>query len=149
MDLGRTTLYSWAPNHQGIDMNRCFPVGYVETKGTRNYNGTQPLQAFEAQHLRDFILNNQGSQNIIIDVHGWLNETIGNNEIGRFYRNEFGINNHINSYGKGYLINWARSIPNTRSMLLELPEIKSHQQLIDWQYVEKFNRATMNVLNNF
>ena len=25
---GRTTLYSWAPGNQGIDMNRCFPVGY-------------------------------------------------------------------------------------------------------------------------
>ena len=146
---GRTTVYSWAPGHQGIDMNRCFPVGYTRAYSERNYNGTQPMQAFEAEHLRDFILNHTGSKNIIIDIHGWLNETIGDNGIGSFYREQFGISKHIATYGNGYLIQWARTIPNTRSMLLELPEVKSHSELINRKYVDKFNRATLNLLKNY
>lgn len=145
---GRTTVYSWANGHKGIDMNRCFPVGYTSLRSERNYNGTAPLQAYEAQSLRDFILNNTGTQNIVIDVHGWLNETVGNNEIGSLYRNEFGISKHINTYGKGYLIQWARTIPKTKSMLLELPEVKSHNELVSKKYVDKFNKATINLLKN-
>ena len=146
---GRTTLYSWAGGHKGIDMNRCFPIGYTRAYSERNYNGTEPMQAFEAQHLRDFILNHTGKKNIIIDVHGWLNETIGDNEIGSFFRSQFGINKHIATYGNGYLIQWARTIPDTRSMLLELPEVKSHNELINKNYVNKFNRATINLMNNY
>ena len=146
---GRTTLYSWAPGNKGIDMNRCFSVGYKSTAVTRNYNGTAPFQAYEAEALRDFILKNVGNQNIVIDIHGWLNETMGNNDVGRYYREEYGIDKHIWSYGNGYFINWARSIPNTQSMLLELPEVYSHQELVNKQYVDKFNRATMNLLEKF
>ena len=146
---GRTTLYSWAGGHKGIDMNRCFPIGYTSTQSERNYNGTEPMQAFEAQHLRNFILNNTGSQNIVIDVHGWLNETLGNSYLGSFYRNQFGITKHIDAYGNGYFIQWARTIPNTRSMLLELPEVSSHQELIKKNYVSKFNKATMDLLKNY
>ena len=146
---GRTTVYSWANGHKGIDMNRCFPVGYTSLRSERNYNGTAPLQAYEAQSLRDFILNNTGTQNIVIDVHGWLNETVGNNEIGSLYRNEFGISKHINTYGKGYLIQWTRTIPKTKSMLLELPEVKSHNELVSKKYVDKFNKATINLLKKY
>ena len=146
---GRTTVYSWTNGHKGIDMNRCFPVGYTSLRSERNYNGTAPLQAYEAQSLRDFILNNTGTQNIVIDVHGWLNETVGNNEIGSLYRNEFGISKHINTYGKGYLIQWARTIPKTKSMLLELPEVKSHNELVSKKYVDKFNKATINLLKKY
>ncbi len=143
---GRTTVYSWAPENKGIDMNRCFPVGWTKLNSSRNYTGEQPLQAYEAEALREFILTNVGNENFVIDVHGWLNETIGNNELGSFYRDKFGISNHIGTYGKGYFIQWARSIPNTKSMLLELPEVKSHNELMQKGYVNKFNTATMNLL---
>ena len=146
---GRNTLYSWAPENKGIDMNRCFPVNYKSMSGDRNYNGTQPLQAFEAESLRNFILSNKGSQNIVLDVHGWLNETIGDNEIGKYYRNEFDISNHIGTYGSGYLIQWARSVPNTRAMLLELPEVQNHSQVVQRNYANKFINATMKILKDF
>jgi len=146
---GRTTVYSWAPGNQGIDMNRCFPVGYTRAYTARNYNGTEPLQAYEAQSLRDFILNNAGSQNIVLDIHGWLNETIGDDDLGRYYRNEIGISKHIGTYGNGYLIQWARTIPNTKSMLLELPEVKSHSQFLNMNLTEKFISATMKILEDF
>ena len=143
---GRTTLYSWAPGNKGIDMNRCFPVEYVKKEDSRNYNGTQPLQAFEAESLRDFILGNVGTKNIIIDIHGWLNETIGNNDIGRYYRNQYGITKHIPTYGNGYLIQWARTISNTRSMLLELPEVSNHNEVLNRNYAGKFINATIQLL---
>ena len=146
---GRTTLYSKASGHKGIDMNRCFPIGYKSLSGDRNYTGSQPLQAYEAQSLYDFISGHLGSQNIVIDVHGWMNETIGDDGIGWYYRNQFGISNHIGTYGNGYLIQWARSLPNTRSMLLELPQVWSHSQTVDWGYSDKFNNATMQILRDF
>ena len=146
---GRTTVYSWAPGNQGIDMNRCFPVGYTRAYSQRNYNGTEPLQAYEAQSLRDFILSNTGNQNIVIDVHGWLNETIGDNDLGQYYRNELGISEHIGTYGNGYLIQWARTIPNTKSMLLELPQVNSHTEAINMNLSGKFINATMKILEDF
>ena len=146
---GRTTVYSNAPNHQGIDMNRGFSAGFQRKTNARNYTGTAPFQAPEAAQLRDFILGHLGSSNVLIDVHGWLNETIGDNGIGSYYRSEFGISNHIGSYGNGYLVNWARSLGNTRSMLLELPGVSNHSQVVNWDYAGKFNRATMRLLNDF
>lgn len=143
---GRTTLYSYAPNNKGIDMNRSWSVGFQRQNGDRNYTGTEPFQAPESAQLRDFILNNQGSKNILIDTHGWLNETIGDNGIGSYYREQFGISNHIGSYGKGYFVNWARSIPNTRSMLLELPEVHSHSEVVNRNYPTKFINATLKML---
>lgn len=146
---GRTTLYSYAPNNKGIDMNRGFSIGYTRRYTDREYNGTAPFQALEAAQLRDFILNHLGSSNIVIDTHGWLNETIGDNGIGSYYRNEFGISKHIGTYGNGYLVNWAKSIPNTRSMLLELPGVSGHDQVVNWDYSGKFIRATMRLLEDF
>ena len=146
---GRTTLYSYAPNNKGIDMNRGWSEGYKRMSGDRNYNGTQPFQAPEAAQLRDFILSNQGSSNIVIDTHGWLNETIGDNGIGAYYRSQFGISNHIGSYGSGYFINWARSIANTRSMLLELPQVNNHNQTLERNYAGKFINATLGILRDF
>ena len=146
---GRTTVYSYAPNNQGIDMNRGFSIGFKRMTSARNYTGTEAFQAPESAQLRDFILSHQGSSNILIDIHGWLNETIGDDVIGSYYRSECGISKHIGTYGNGYLVNWARSIPNTRSMLLELPNVTSHSQVVNRDYAGKFNRATMRLLNDF
>ena len=146
---GRTTVYSYAPNNKGIDMNRGCSIGFSRKTSDREYNGTEPFQAPEAAQLRDFILGHQGSSNVLIDVHGWLNETIGDDDIGSYYRSEFGISKHIGTYGNGYLVNWAKSIANTRSMLLELPNVTSHEQVVNWDYAGKFNRATMRLLNDF
>lgn len=143
---GRNTLFSAAPGHKGIDMNRNWSVGYKMQAGDRNYNGTAPFQSYEASQLRDFMLNHQGSQNITIDTHGWLNETIGDNELGRYYRNQFGLPAHIASYGSGYLINWARTLRNGRSVLVELPKVSNHSQTVNRNYAGKFINATMQML---
>lgn len=144
---GRNTLYSAAPANKGIDMNRNWSIGYKSQNSERYYNGTEAFQAYEARYLRDFILKHQGSsKNILVDTHGWLNETIGDNELGVYYRNQFGLPSHINSYGSGYLINWARTLTNARSLLVELPEVTSHSQLINGKYAQKYINATMQML---
>lgn len=144
---GRTTLFSAAPANKGIDMNRNWSVGYKKEKSTRNYNGTAAFQAYEAKSLRDFMLSHQGTtKTITVDTHGWLNETLGDNELGRYYRNQFGLPTHINSYGSGYLINWARTLRKGRSVLVELPQVSNHSQTVSSHYAPKYINATMQML---
>ena len=145
---GRTSLYSDAPNNKGIDINRCWSAGYTsQTQSNRNYNGTQAFQSYEARALRDFLLNkkSQNGQTILVDLHGWLNETIGDEEIGRFYRSKYGMSKHIYTYGQGYLVNWAKSNLGSngrtaRSSLVELPEYD--------QDSSKYINATIEMLRN-
>ena len=145
---GRTTLYSSAPNHKGIDMNRNFSTGFTKNTTNRNYTGTKAFQAYEAKALREFLLDHQGKENVLVDLHGWLNETIGNDQIGKYYRNEFGMTKHIKTYGNGYLVNWARTeMKNTKSALIELPEVTKHSQIISKKYPEKYINATIDMLN--
>ena len=152
---GRTTFYSAAPGNQGIDMNRNWQMGssYARYYDTRNYNGTAAYQAYEVRALRDFLLSHKSvtGQTILVDLHGWLNETIGDDGLGRYYRNYYGMSTHISSYGNGYLVNWARQqLGNgnrtARSVLVELPQVYSHQNILDWNYAGKYINATLNML---
>ncbi len=152
---GRTTLYSSASGNQGIDMNRNWQTGSSYTRYTdaRNYNGTAAYQAYEVSALRTFLLNKKSSsgQTILVDLHGWLNETIGDSGLGSYYRSQFGMSTHISSYGTGYLVNWARQQLGSggrtaRSVLVELPEVSSHQNVIDRNYATKYINATLTML---
>lgn len=145
---GRTSLYSMAPGNKGIDINRCWSAGYSsQTKNSRNYNGTEPFQSYESRALRDFLLNkkSQYGQTVLVDLHGWLNETIGDEQIGGFYRSKYGMSKHIYTYGQGYLVNWARTNLGSngrtaRSALVELPEYDENS----WKYID----ATIEMLRN-
>ena len=145
---GRTSIFSAAPNNKGIDINRCWSAGYTsQTKKDRNYNGTEPFQSYESRALRDFLLNkkSQNGQTVLVDLHGWLNETIGDEEIGRFYRSRYGMSKHIYTYGQGYLVNWARTNLGSngrtaRASLVELPEYD--------QDSSKYINATIDMLRS-
>ena len=52
--------------------------------------------------------------------------------------------------GNGYLINWAKnSLRNARTMLLELPDsVRSHNDVVNQNFAEKFINATINMLKN-
>ncbi len=145
---GRTTLYSAAPGNRGIDMNRCWSVSFSRRTSNREYNGTEPFQAYEARYLRDFMISRRAAlgRTVVVDLHGWLNETIGDNGLGTFYRNQYGMGTHISTYGGGYLINWARTLPNTRSVLVELPHVSNHNQVVNNDFAGKYIRATVNML---
>ena len=145
---GRTTLYSAASGHTGVDMNRTWSVGFKVLTSSRNYTGSSAFLAYEAQSLRSFLLSHKGSTNYVIDTHGWLNETIGDSSLGKYYRNQYGISTHLSTYGSGYLINWALTLGNTRSVLVELPEISSHSQAVSRNYSTKFINATMQLIGD-
>ena len=157
---GRTTLYSQAPNNKGIDLNRCWQEGeeYQIRTDSRNYNGTAPFQAYEAQALRKFLLDNKSKdgQTVLIDLHGWTQQVIGDTEICSIYKEKFPENSpSYGRYGTGYLIDWARkhlgsSGKVARSALIELPKVgvENHQSVIDKDFANKYITSTLKVLKN-
>ena len=158
---GRTTLYSQAPNHKGIDMNRCWQVGSSYTRYTdnRNYNGTSGFQAYEAQALRNFLLNHksQNGQTVLVDLHGWTQQLIGDPTICSFYGKQFPENDSsaVGRYGTGYLVNWARlslgsSSRNAKAALIELPHsgITGHQAVLNKNFPNRYIDATLDMLRN-
>ena len=86
-----------------------------------------------------------------MDLHGWLNETIGDDWIGSKYRFNIGMSKHISTYGQGYLVNWARSNLGyggkvARSCLVELPTVSNSSQVLSEGLADKYINATLEVL---
>lgn len=158
---GRTTLYSKAPNNKGIDMNRCWQIGDSYTKYTsdRNYNGTTGFQAYEAQALRDFLLKNksQKGKTLLVDLHGWTQQLIGDVQMCSYYEKQFPENNKsgVGRYGTGYLVNWARtylgsSAGAAKAALIELPKegITGHQSVVEKNLSNRYITATLDMLKS-
>ena len=162
---GRTTLYSAAPNHKGIDINRSWATEtqYKRYTSNRNYNGTEAYQAYEIRYLKDFLLKNKaknGGQTVLIDLHGWTTQLIGDQEIclnyfgPQFYSSQSAaLSRYTSSYGKQYMIGWARKNlgangVTARSALIELPSagINGHDSVVSAKYSEKYINATINML---
>ena len=76
--------------------------------------------------------------------------TIGDSSIGRYYSNEFGFSEHKNSYGTGYLINWAKhALNNSHVSLVELPVVYSHADVLKGNFAEKYINASLRMLSEF
>ena len=146
---GRTTLHSDVGT--GIDLNRCWSTDFVANYSARNYTGQSPFLAVEARYLRDFMLSHQSTneQNIVVDLHGWTQQLIGDPVIRNYYRTQFPENTDTPTYGKGYLINWARvNLNNSRSALIELPTNNySHNDVVNHNLVNRYMEATLSMLN--
>ena len=151
---GRTSLYSQAPGNKGIDINRNWSTGFQVLSSDRNYTGTSPFQAYEASYLRDFLLTHksQNGQTVLVDLHGWTQQLIGDSGIRNYYRTQFPENTDTSTYGKGYLINWARTNLGSngraaRSALIELPTyIKTPQDVKNNNITERYISATLSML---
>ena len=157
---GRTSLYSAASGNKGIDINRCWSTNFVPMYNDRNYTGSTPFNSYESRYLRDFLLSKKSTtgQTVLVDLHGWITQVIGDGEICGYYKQKFPSNLYTSSYGKGYLINWARSSlgangRTARSALIELPaygaggkKIMSHQDVVNSDYSRKYIDATLNML---
>lgn len=129
-----------------IDMNRCWPANFRAYYTSRNYTGDSPLGAPEAQALKEFITSRKSNnQNIVLDIHGWLNQTYGDSVIGGYFGEQFGFG-HSSTYGSGYLETWGRSI-GARACLVELPMPSSSADIINRDYSGKLTRAIRNMLN--
>ena len=105
-------------------------------------------------YLKDFLLSRRSKegQTVLVDLHGWYNQTIGDEEIGKYYKEELQITKkHTYTYGKGYLINWAKEnlgneYKSARSELVELVPVSNHNQLVSKKYAEKYISATIKML---
>lgn len=155
---GRTTLYSKAPGNKGIDLNRCWKyTGFDAKTSSRNYIGTEPFQAYEAKYLKEFLQSHksQKGQTVLVDLHGWLQQLIGDRQIGMYYAVQFPENNgySLDKYGDGYLIDWARSAlasngKPARTALIELPDNSyNHQSVVNRKFAERYINATLSMLH--
>ena len=147
---GRTTLYSEVG--QGIDINRSWQTGssYVTYNDARNYNGTQGFQAYEAKYLRDFLLQHksQNGQTVLVDLHGWEDQLIGDEEICKYYKTQYPScrTTGYGRYGTQYLITWARQNLGAKVSLVELPVAKDYSEVINMRLIEKYIEATLQML---
>ena len=152
-------------NGIGVDFNRCWSTDFSPNYNERNYTGPSAFGAYEAQYLRDFLLDNKSKygQTVLIDLHGWTTQLIGDQGIClNYYGPQFygsynnSISKYTSSYGKGYLINWAKTnLSNNygtaaRSALIELPSagIYNHQSVVNANYSQKYYNATVNMLKD-
>ncbi len=152
---GRTTLYSADSKHKGIDLNRCWSTSFSAiTNNDRNYTGKTSFLAYEARYLRDFLLANKSKngQTLLVDLHGWTQQLIGDATIRGYYKKYFPENEDTPTYGKGYMINWARtnlgsSAKTAKSALIELPSyIRSASDVTKYGLKDKYINATLNML---
>ncbi len=94
-------------NAKGIDLNRDFDANYVSYSSARNYT-PYAFSAAESRALRDLCL--QYEPDVVIDFHGWLNETIGDSELAEVFYQEMGLTHYISFTStncSGYFANWA------------------------------------------
>ena len=147
---GRTTLYSEVG--QGIDINRSWQTGssYVTYTDSRNYNGTQGFQAYEAKYLRDFLLQHKSKdgQTVLVDLHGWQDQLIGDEEICKYYKTQYPScrTTGYGRYGTQYLITWARQNLGAKVSLVELPLAKDYSEVINMRLIEKYIEGTLQML---
>lgn len=158
---GRCTLTG--VNGHSVDMNRCWSTSFEASYTNRNYTGSTPFGAYEAIYLRDFLLEHKSKygQTILIDLHGWTTQLIGDRGIClNYYGPQFygtynkSLAKYTSTYGKGYLVNWARTnLGNlngvaARSALIELPSsgIVNHNSVVNAGYSQKYYNATVNML---
>lgn len=130
-----------------IDMNRCWPGNFVPYYTSRNFTGSSSLGAPEASSLKTFINNRFGSKtNVVLDIHGWLNQTYGNSQVASYFRQQFGFS-HSNAHGNGYLETWAY-LQGAKSCLVELPMPSSSSSITSNNYAGKLTNGMVNLIAN-
>ena len=139
----------------GIDLNRCFPHKWEPYTDKRNFNGTEPLQAMEAQAMAAFIEKVKGSSvNLLLDVHGWCTQIIPSTEqespLFRIFAREFPKNTYANcKNGKGYFTGYATDLGYT-ACLFEFPEdVWSMEEFQKSGYCEKFITCIYDICREF
>lgn len=115
---------------RGIDLNRSFPYRFAVCDNARNCSGSQPLSAPEAAALADFTRSVRGrGANILIDVHGWYEQTLvaggTDNPLFRAFHSYFPDNYHTSlEKGYGYYTAWAAYELGYDACLFEFPPAK-------------------------
>ncbi len=156
---GRCTVYSYdaAGNLQkkGVDLNRSFPYNWTPYSGSRNYNGTAPLQAPEAKALATFTQNVKGSgYNVLIDSHGWLEMTMtkgsSNSTLARLFDQNFGENSSARFVAaNGFYAAWAGFVVGYDSCMFEFPDISGYNSFYNRNYHNRFANTIAQLLRTY
>lgn len=137
---GRCTFY-------GTDMNRSHNTStlayYTDSRNKTNN------RADEVVALEDFVKSRKSSegQNVLLDVHGWENSTLGDPTISKYFGNALGLRHVSDGGSTGYLITWGAQ-NNIASVLVELPFTSNAAALASLNVSGKFNSAINNLLTN-
>lgn len=136
---------------QKIDLNRDFPTYFEPEYNSRNYTGPKPLGCPEAKDLANLVssIGRQSQDFVLLDVHGWLDMTIGDPQIGQYFINNLGLleNKGYKGTGHGYLISYGHA-QGAEVSLVELPDTSSQAQVNQRNYVGKLYNSMLQVMNN-
>lgn len=137
---GRCTYY-------GYDMNRSHNTN-PSASFTDSRNKTNS-KCSEVVALENFITSNKSSsgQNVLLDVHGWENSTLGDPTISKYFGDALGLRHVSDGGSNGYLIKWGAQ-NNIASVLVELPLTSNAAALANLNIYSKFNSAVSNLLAN-
>lgn len=94
-------------NANGVDLNRDFDANYTSNSSARNYT-PYAFSASESRAIRDLCLEYEPE--VVIDFHGWLNETIGDSEMAEVFYQEMSLTHYVgftSTNCPGYFSNWA------------------------------------------
>ena len=144
----------------GLDPNRNWdtvdPAFIPNKTKIREKTDSIPFQAPELRALRDHLItsNKDTDKAILIDLHGWYNQIVGNYELGAIFENAMGLdpNRRGKTYGDGFLINWARrpETLNAQSCLVELIESTDYSESrIEGTLTNQYYSAILNILRNY
>lgn len=145
--------------YDNYDMNRIWPKGEEAEQrflNRREYNITDidsmstPLENIWLYNAINAWKSKNG-QTVLLDVHGWLNESFGDKKASVYYDNALSLP-HIDytaDSGHGYLTRWAQqSKEGMHAALIELPKVTSPQDVVDKHLSASFITATRNLLQN-
>ena len=94
-------------NANGVDLNRDFDANYTSYSSARNYT-PYAFSAAESRALRDLCL--EYDPDVVCDMHGWLDTTIGDAELAEVFYQELGLSHQVgftSSNCRGYFANWV------------------------------------------
>ena len=154
--MSSRTLQNYFPNIEILsgcctaawdDMNRSHNTNplayYTDDRNRTNHNAPEVvnLENFVSQH------KSGSGQNVLLDVHGWENSTLGDSTVSKYFDNALGLNHVSNSGSDGYLIKWGMQ-NGINSTLVELPLPANPQDVINRNLSGKFISAVNNLLAN-
>ena len=125
-------------NANGVDLNRDFDANHLVRPEGRNYTPS-PFSASESRALRDLVL--EYKPDVVLDLHGWLNTTIGNGKLAKVFRDELGLP-HQQEFGsgcRGYFTYWTH-LQGISSLLVEFKDPKIN--------TEKLIKTINKIINN-
>ncbi|MGL4990323.1 MAG: M14 family zinc carboxypeptidase [Sarcina sp.] len=138
-----------------IDINRDFPgPGFVPTATARNNtDGATPLQAPEAKalaNLTDKLMKESDGKLAVVDTHGWLDMTSGNQNLANYFDEQFNLHNTVihKMYYGGYFVGYAKMI-GAKSVIVELPKPTSPENLEAQHFDQKMLNAVNNLIKDY